>query len=361
MTTVYVALSDRVFVSTEPNGDRLQRPVLEEVSFGSDSDSGSGSGSDSGSNSDTAFEFTLECLAASAAVPNRLFVGTFESGLLRSTDWGETVEHVETPFERHPVTALTVSPHDPDTVYAGSEPSALYRSTDAGETWNRLEGLSDVTSAAEWSFPPRPDTHHVRWVAVDPFDPDRLLVGIEAGALVVSPDGGETWIDRPAGSRRDNHTLSFHPTSEGRCYSAAGDGYAESDDGGETWRQPQAGLEDRYCWGLAVDPADPDCVLVSSASGARRAHNAEAARSFVYRKTGSDSWERLDDRGLPMGDGVVRAVLATTGEPEVVYAATNVGLFRSTDFGDSWRPLTPAWPPALESKRPRSLLALVPE
>ncbi|MFC6768344.1 WD40/YVTN/BNR-like repeat-containing protein, partial [Natrinema soli] len=157
--------------------------------------------------------FRLECVAAAPDAPARSVVGTFDDGLFRSTDGGETFDRLETGFaaegraatrgtdeetvESDPVMSVTVSPHDPRVVYAGTEPSRVYRSRDGGDSWTRLEGLVDLPSADEWYFPPRPDTHHVRWLEVDPFDPDRLYVGIEAGAFVYTPDGGDTWHERP--------------------------------------------------------------------------------------------------------------------------------------------------------------------
>lgn len=249
----------------------------------------------------------LECIAASPEDPERAFVGTFEAGLHRTTDGGQTFERVgEATVEQDAVLSAAVSPHDSDVVYVGTEPSRLYRSTDGGDTWARVGGLTDLPSADEWSFPPRPDTHHVRWVEPDPHDPDRLYVGIEAGALLLTEDGGETWRERPPGSRRDNHTLTTHPDAPGRAWSAAGDGYAETRDGGESWAHPESGLDHRYCWSLAVDPADPDTVLMSAASGAYSAHTASRAESHLYRKRGDGDWFRLTNS--PAGEGVVRAV-----------------------------------------------------
>ena len=45
-------------------------------------------------------------------------------------------------------------------------------------------------------FPPRPFTHHVRWITVDPNNPNTIHVSIEAGAVIQSNDKGHTWIDK---------------------------------------------------------------------------------------------------------------------------------------------------------------------
>lgn len=277
-----------------------------------------------------------ECVAAGEAAA---FCGTVEAGLQRSEDGGVTWDRVGTDTVTDRVTAIAVDPSDPDVVWAGTEPSALYRSPDGGDTWEALPPLTDLSTADEWSFPPRPHTHHVRWIEPDPHEPDRLYVGIEAGALLVSADGGRTWIERPSGARYDNHQLAAHPTHEGRVYSAAGDGYAETTDFGETWLHPQEGLEHRYVWSVAADPADPGIVLVSAASGAYAAHS-QPAESYVYRRTEGAGWHRLD--GLPTGEGVTRAVLAPVADSTFI-AANNRGVFRSTDGGNSWSALDVAW------------------
>ncbi len=304
----------------------------------------------------------FECVAASPERPGRVFAGTVESGLLRSTDSGRTWESVGAFADR--VTAVTVSPHEADTVWVGTEPSAVYRSFDGGETWEGCGGLTDLPSADRWSFPPRPHTHHVRWLAVNPHDPAHVYVAIEAGAFVRTVDGGDTWEPHPEGARRDNHTLATHPEAPCRVYAAAGDGYAESPDCGSTWTYPQEGLEHRYVWGLAVDPGDPGTVVVSAARGARRAHQPEAAGSYVYRRDGNgeddgtdgggrDRWTTAMD-GLPDPRGTVRAVLAA-GDPGEFYALTNRGLFRSGDAARSWGALEIEWPDAYESEVGRGL------
>ena len=309
-------------------------------------------------------EHDLECAAVHPASPDRVFVGTFDAGLHRSEDGGESFERVDPDGMSQHVMSIAVDPESSETVWAGTEPSEVYRSTDGGSSWERREGLVDLPSSSEWSFPPRPDTHHVRWIEPDPHKPDHLYVGIEAGALVETHDAGATWEDRVETARIDNHSLATHPDAPERAWSAAGDGYAETHDAGETWVHPQDGLGHRYCWSVAVDPADPDTVLLSSASGPRSAHNADTAESYVYRKRGdgsesdADSWERLDDRGLPTGEGVVRAVLARGAAAGEFYAVNNRGLFVTTDAGDSWTRLGVEWPTAFESQTPRGLAVL---
>lgn len=289
----------------------------------------------------------FECLAASPAAPERLFAGTVEEGLLRSEDGGETWEAVGAFEDR--VTAATVSPHDPDTVWAGTEPSRVYRSTDGGDSWVERPGLADLPSADRWSFPPRPHTHHVRWIAVDPEDPERLYVAIEAGALVRSADGGETWQDHPEGARLDNHAIATHADRPGRLYVAAGDGYAESHDRGDTWSYPQPGLEHRYVWSVAVAADDPDLVVVAAASGARRAHDPDGT-AYVYRREG-DGWAVAMD-GLPGPEGTGRAVL--DARDGWFYAVTNHGLFRSPT-GEEWDRIPIEWPEPVSEQLPRGL------
>src|SRR5204862_8213333 len=149
--------------------------------------------------------------------------------------------------------------------------------------WHGLEELGAVPSREQWSFPPRPWTRHVRWIAPDPHRAERLLVGIELGGLMYSEGGGATFSDHRPGAKMDAHSLAWHPRVDGRAYQAAGDGAAWSRDGGLTWEAADAGRDLRYCWAVAVDPADPDRWYVSAASGPGAAHRGEDSRGRLYR------------------------------------------------------------------------------
>ncbi len=292
----------------------------------------------------------LECVAAT---DERTFCGTFDAGLFRSEDGGESFHSVGEETIRESVMSLAIDPTDPDTVWVGTEPSAVYRSTDGGDSWEKREGLTDLPSEPNWSFPPRPHTHHVRWIEPDPYDPDHLYVGIEAGALVQTYDAGKTWEDKVPTARVDNHSLTTHPDAPRRVWSAAGDGYAESENSGETWEYPQEGLDHRYCWSVALPPDDPDTVLLSSATGPRSAHNVDSADSAVYRKRDSERWERLD--GLPTGEGVTRTVFERGASGGEIYAVNNRGLFGTEDAGTTWEKATPEWPSEFERMTARGL------
>ena len=207
-----------------------------------------------------------------------------------------------------------------------------------------LAGLRALPSAGTWSFPPRPHTHHVRWIEADVSVADRVFVAIEAGALVRTFDGGRTWRDRAGGGPYDTHTAATHPLAPGRIYSAAGDGYFESTDAGDSWSSPDDGLKHLYLVSVAVDPADPDTVIVSATDGPGSAYSPHSAEAYVYRKTSLQRWE-LSMSGLPDANGTTASHFAThPGQPGVIYAANNRGLFRSDDAGRSWKALDLPWP-----------------
>jgi hypothetical protein len=255
----------------------------------------------------------------------RVLVGTRDRGVFVSADAGANWEQADLP-ERS-VFSVAISDAD-GALYAGTEPSRLFVSRDA-ERWSELEALQDIPSRGTWSFPPRPWTHHVRWIAPDPRHGERLLVGIELGGLMYSGDAGETFSDHRPGAKRDVHSLTWHPRLQGRVYQAAGDGAAWSRDGGLTWEAVDTGRDLPYCWALAVDPSDPDSWYVSAASGPRAAHSGRDARGRLYRWSGS-GWTPL---ALP-DDTMPYALAASDGE--LIAGMADGRILHSGDRGRSW-------------------------
>ncbi|MEZ4864880.1 MAG: hypothetical protein R3C14_26440 [Caldilineaceae bacterium] len=294
------------------------------------------------------FERKCQCLAVDPHRPQRVYCGAFDAGLWLSDDAGVTWDPVTAALPHQAVMAVAVSPHAEQAgagvLWAGTEPSALFRSEDSGRSWQEQSGLQSLPSKATWSFPPRPWTHHVRWIEADATDADRLFIGIELGGVMRSLDGGATWEDRKAQSQHDCHTLRTHPLAPGLLYEAAGGGFAESYDGGATWQRDDRGRRYHYLWGLAVDPGDPTTVLVSASPGPGAAHNDQQAKALLYRRTNSGPWQ-ADHIGLPAAEGTRAYVLATNpAELGVFYAATRHDLYRSADGGISWEQLPITWP-----------------
>jgi photosystem II stability/assembly factor-like uncharacterized protein len=312
-----------------------------------------------------------QCLAVDPQHPAEVYCGTFGQGLWRSNDAGKTWENVGTNVIHEQVMAVAVSPlersNGQSVVYAGTEPSYMYRSQDGGATWRELTAMRQLPSAPSWSFPPRPYTSHVRWITPDPLQPGRIYAAIEAGALIRSFDGGETWEDRKPDGPFDTHTMAMHRLAPNRLYSAAGDGFmrpgngfVQSDNGGDTWFWPDDGLHHHYLWSVAVDPADPDTLVISAANGPQQAHNPASAASAVYRRSHNSPWQQVR-AGLPEENGLLTCVLAVNpAEAGVFYAGSNKGVFRSTDAGMSWEALPIHWPENFQIGRVHAL-AIVEE
>ncbi len=296
------------------------------------------------------------CVAVDPHDPQRIFVGTFDRGVYRSLDGGDTWESVGAGMADARVLAIAISPCEQvagrSVVYAGTEPSMLYRSTDDGATWQPSPTLAALPSASTWSFPPRPHTHHVRWIALHPADPRTIYVGIELGGVMTTRDGGRTWEDRQPGSQHDAHALATHPLAPERVYEAAGGGVALSEDAGRTWRGVDAGLDRHYTWGLAVDAADPGLWYISASPGPSLAHRPGGdAQAVIFRKQGEAPWQALGGEGTGLARplrAMPYALLAPRNRPRTLIAGLKSGeLLLTEDAGETWRTLQTGLPSIL--------------
>jgi photosystem II stability/assembly factor-like uncharacterized protein len=271
-----------------------------------------------------------QCLALDPSDRDIVYAGLRDGGVRRTTDGGESWIDCRLPAPG--VFSVAVSAAD-GAVYAGTEPSALYRSDDRGETWQELAALLELPSRPTWSFPPRPWTSHVRWIAPSPHDADLLLVGIELGGLMRSTDRGENWHDHCPGAQRDVHSLAWHPRVAGRAYEAGGGGAAWSEDGGDTWHAADEGRDRHYTWAVAVDPDDPELWYVSASTGPYAAHGGRDPQALIYRRRDGE-WTALDG-GLPERlPAMPYALVAFEGG--LVTGFADGQLWGSNDRGDTW-------------------------
>ena len=263
---------------------------------------------------------------------NLLLMGTQHESLLLSRDAGKTWEPPDFPASN--VFSVSISPAD-GSFYAGCEPSALYKSTDEGKTWIALDSLLEAPSAKHWSFPPRPNTSHVRWIAPNPVSAELLVIGIEAGALLVSFDGGKTWADRPPGASHDTHHLAWDMKDPQRIYQAAGDSPKLSNDGGLTWQTAPGKIPKKYTFGMAASQDEPGTWFISASPSAFAAHRSSQANATIYRWRHNGPWEPLTN-GLPENlSSLPWCMLALKG---YMLVGTHAGaLYQSTDQGESWK------------------------
>ncbi|MEO0559111.1 MAG: glycosyl hydrolase, partial [Bacteroidota bacterium] len=134
-----------------------------------------------------------------AAVLGHAFGPNAERGVFKSTDGGETWEHVLFVNEDAGAFELEIDPTNPRILYAstwnvrrgpysfssGGPGSAIWKSTDGGDTWT---DISDAPGFPEgiWG---------ISAVSISPADPDRIyaLVENEDGGLFRSDDAGASW------------------------------------------------------------------------------------------------------------------------------------------------------------------------
>src|SRR5215218_217410 len=273
-----------------------------------------------------------QCLSTDPADPEIVYAGLREGGVRRTADGGRT--WIDCALPEAGVFSLAVSPAD-GAVYAGTEPSALYRSDDGGQTWRELQGLLELPSRPTWSYPPRPWTSHVRWIAPSPYDEGLLLVGIELGGLMRSTDGGESFEDHRPGAQPDVHSLAWHPRVRGRAYEAGGGGSAFSEDAGETWQPADEGRDRHYTWSVAVDPEDPELWYVSASTGPYAAHGGGDPQARIYRRHGGEEWRALAG-GLPEPLPAMPYALAA-GDGRLFAGLADGQIWESGDQGESWR------------------------
>lgn len=163
----------------------------------------------------------VRCLAHDPREPAVAYAGTQGHGLLRSADRGRTWRRAG-PADAV-VKAIAPSRHEPGLVWVGTKPAAVHAVHDGGERW---EPAAPFPRRRSWFWltpAERPLRQpYVQGLAENPLEPGVLIAGIEAGALVLSEDGGGSWSGHRRGASRDCHTLTFHARDGGWAYEGAG-------------------------------------------------------------------------------------------------------------------------------------------
>ncbi len=263
-------------------------------------------------------------------------------------------EHLNFRFigpEGNRAIAIAGVPGDPMVNYIGAASGGLWKTTDGGVSWRSIFDDQEVSSIGS--------------IAIAPSNPDVVWVGTGETFLIrpahamgdgiyKSEDAGKTWQRMGLELTGRIGRVVVHPTNPDIVYAAAlGHGHGpqqergvyKTTDGGKTWDRILFIDEDTGAADLAIDPTNPDRILVGmwSIFITNWGLNSGGSGGGIYRsQDGGATWENMNTKGLPGGkDNPVgkTAVAIAPSNPNIVYALFEIdspALYRSEDFGDTW-------------------------
>lgn len=262
----------------------------------------------------------------------------------------------------------------PGQIHIGTIPGGLFSSLDGGDSfelnrplWNHESRGGDLfsgpgTGQTHWFGTPASEGEFaagIHSIAVDPRNPQRMLVAISTAGVLETTDGGKTWQGRNQGMLNDYlpdpaAEWGHDPHFVTRCAAAPDHvwqqnhaGVFYSSDGARNWHKvsrPEQGVH--FGFPVAVDAQDGKTAwLVPGKADMQRM--AIDGRLFVARtRDGGQTWQELRS-GLPQQhayDVVYRHALDSSAR-HVAFGSTTGNLYLSEDDGDSWSTVANNLPP----------------
>lgn len=168
------------------------------------------------------------------------------------------------------------------------------------------------------------DIPHIHGFSAVSSEKDQLLLATHKGLFLASSKGGATRIsdisdDLMGFASHPNDASIFyasgHPSTGGNL------GVLKSTDGGKTWRKISDGASGPVDFHtMTISPVDPNVMF-------------GAGKNLQVSNDGGISWTIAAET-----PGEVFDLAASAYDPNILYAATRKGLYRSDDTGKSWQP-----------------------
>ncbi len=230
--------------------------------------------------------------------------------LLTSTDGGLTFTPV--PNTPEPLVVTLVVPTSPVTIFATGL-NDLWKSTDNGASWRKI---------------PQP----VLPMAYEPGTPS-IVYATAATGFFSSSDAGETWTPRGAGLPAAGIALVQAAPGTRTLYGISILDVFRSVDRGRHWALvAESGAGEGFPTRLRFRPGAPSTVYAVRGGEGYQSRNGGAAWA---------SFGNLAPTSEPFRGAPIRDLVIDPANPDLLYAATDKGIFDSADGGDSWSATSP--------------------
>ena len=247
------------------------------------------------------------------------------------------------------VTAVAGHRTQPRTFYMGATGGGVWKTTDAGAVWTNISD-GQIPLGSMGAIEVAPSNAEIVYVGTGS-SKIRSNVSIGRG-MYKSVDGGRRWTFIGLRETGQIGTVRVHPANPDRVYAAAlGNpfganperGVFRSTDGGRNWSKILFLTDSTGAADLEMQPGNPNVLFASMWRGERRPWtiiSGSATEGGIYKSTnGGDSWTKLGG-GLPTGLFGRSNVAISNAAPNRIYALIEArpggGLYRSDDAGATW-------------------------
>ena len=250
------------------------------------------------------------------------------------------------------VVDVAADPLRPKEIYAAAAVGGVFKSTDDGANWTPI--FEDFPSACIGDIALAPSNPDIVWIGTGEANIFRSsMAGI---GIYKSVDAGASFQYMGLADTQHIARILVHPKNPDIVYVAAPGheytfspdrGVYKTTDGGKTWKKIFFKDEKTGVIDLAMDPSNPDILYAGTAERLRYRWNdpKESPQSGIYKTTnGGKTWKPLT-KGLPnFAEGKCERVgldICRT-QPNTVYAVINSNgayIYRSDDKGETWKPI----------------------